>query len=454
MTSRRASNNPEQVTIRDIKDDIKLVEKVHQEDRVAEAFILLQNIENMIPTLSSNGQDIIHDVLNSSAAISELRIRGEQVMEIMNLFKMEDKWNVWNANLGPHQDVTLYINRDEPEGQYFFKTDGYLRDVGLLEAAAAVLENSLHQHWIPMCTASKTCEVQSAFRRIVQLKMDFVLLKKTATMEVRGDVLPNGSLLLTFHPLREPETSLKYIPKAYKERMDLWGGILLQDIDIVESEVKNELEDLINFVESRHCPPPSPSPRHPAGKQRAFFPETDEDADITNRDDGDAMVDAVNENQSSSSAQSSANEHKDSAQGDRGGYRQGSEDPRPDAVPNNHISLHSHSHESAWSENEKRELGILQRSSKKSQVIKVQAIFRADMKNDFIPDWIFNLGVRSTMSMFVPMLQHQALLFAHGGLNRNLITENHLAIYNQLSARLADYIQGFPSTVDTGKRTK
>jgi hypothetical protein len=91
-----------------------------------------------------------------------------------------------------------------------------------------------------------------------------------------------------------------------------------------------------------------------------------------------------------------------------------------------------------WTDEERKELGILPKEPKKTRVIKVQVIIKADLKIDFIPDWIFNLSMRSTISMLIPMLEHQALLFAPNGLLENVLAEKE-EIYQIVTAKIAEY---------------
>lgn len=70
--------------------------------------------------------------------------------------------------------------------------------------------------------------------------------------------------------------------------------------------------------------------------------------------------------------------------------------------------------------------------------VKTQLIFRADLKIDFIPDWIFNLGIRSTTSMVIPMLEHHATLFGRDEVHHYLM-ETNVAVYDLIEKRLNDY---------------
>jgi hypothetical protein len=168
----------------DAIDDLKLAERVFNEDRVGEAFALFNNLETFILNLSEESRQIVQNYIESSTIIQKLKRTGNQLLHDLALFHDNDSWNPWNSNLGPHRDVTLSVHRNEAEGQYYLKTEGFLRNVELVHATAALLENDMHRHWIPMCTQSKTVEELSAYRRIVQMNFDFVLLKKIATMEV------------------------------------------------------------------------------------------------------------------------------------------------------------------------------------------------------------------------------------------------------------------------------
>lgn len=50
----------------------------------------------------------------------------------------------------------------------------------------------------------------------------------------------------------------------------------------------------------------------------------------------------------------------------------------------------------------------------------------------------FNLGVRSAISMLIPMLEHQAELFREGNLYHQH-TLDHSNIYNIIDSRLREY---------------
>lgn len=83
-------------------------------------------------------------------------------------------------------------------------------------------------------------------------------------------------------------------------------------------------------------------------------------------------------------------------------------------------------------------LGVEAQPATTVMAVKTQLIFRADIKIDFIPDWIFNLAIRSTTSMVVPMLEHQATLFGKGEVHHHLM-ESNAAVYELIEARQKDY---------------
>lgn len=424
--------NVEQRQVRNLLDDIGVIEQITKEDRLAEAYILLGNLEKLISDLHPSNQDTILKRLDGSSTISELRSNGPQIMDVLSKLRQKENWNAWGSKLGPHQDVSLYLHSHEPEGQYHFKTEGYLRNVSIIEAAAAILENDQHRFWIPMCTSSKAVNSLSPHRRIIQAKFDFVLLKKTALMEVRGDVLPDGALLLTFYPAKKPtEESSKFaLPKDPKDGMDLIGGILLQDIDILESPPRNEFQDLIDFVEAKRQ---QPLPDSDGVERKLLFGEG-------NKED-DASV---------SSRQPSSDSGRQSPSANSPTRRAEDVDVQVDETPSSGFETPKKSISKAgegsapttpWTEAEQAELGIIPRPARKSAVIKVQALFMADLKIDFIPDWIFNLGLRSTLSMFIPMLGQQSLLFAKDGLHFEARKQN-ADLYNVIEERIRDYTGG------------
>eukprot|EP01033_Poteriospumella_lacustris_P005229 gene5229-3736_t len=357
----------------------------------------------------------------------EMQVPNLQMSDSPSAVRFDGKVFVFHQGYGASGEIC-----HEPEGQYHFKTEGYLRNVSIIEAAAAILENDQHRFWIPMCTSSKAVNSLSPHRRIIQTKFDFVLLKKTALMEVRGDVLPDGALLLTFYPAKKPaEESSKFaLPKDPKDGMDLIGGILLQDIDILESPPRNEFQDLIDFVEAKRQ---QPLPDSDGVERKLLFGEG-------NKED-DAPV---------SSRQPSSDSGRQSPSANSPTRRAEDVDVQVDETPSSGFETPKKSISKAgegsapttpWTEAEQAELGIIPRPARKSAVIKVQALFMADLKIDFIPDWIFNLGLRSTLSMFIPMLGQQSLLFAKDGLHFEARKQN-ADLYNVIEERIRDYTGG------------
>lgn len=51
------------------------------------------------------------------------------------------------------------------------------------EIIPALLENSLYQFWLPMCTKSEVLMTISPYRRIIKIEVNFVLFSKTAILE-------------------------------------------------------------------------------------------------------------------------------------------------------------------------------------------------------------------------------------------------------------------------------
>jgi hypothetical protein len=423
-------NKSEQTLAQNILDDIRLIEQIANEDRIAEGYILLQNVEKLVQDLSSWAKELINGHLANSETIAMLRNSGAKIVEMLDLIKSKQNWNTWNSKLGPHQDVSLFLHSTEPEGQYHFKTEGYLRNISMVDAAAALLEIDLHRYWIPMCTVCRAVSSSSVHQKVVKMKFDFVLLKKTATMHVRGDVLPDGSLLLTFSPHMQPSGDGKSMSKGSSENMDLWGGILLQDIDILEETPRNRYQDLIDFVQSRRQQVVSSGADYVQKKMAA---DDDSQIELTSprkNSESASFVGAV----ASNALESSELEGKDNdnTDNDANSFR------NPENSNMNSEDDNANIPGFPWSMAEQAELGILSQPEKKTAVIKVQAVFMADLKIDFIPDWIFNLGMRSTASMFIPMLQQHASLFASNGLHYELKQKN-ADLYDLIEGRIKDY---------------
>jgi len=358
--------------------DIRLAEKVFQEDRIVEAYFLFLSVERFLESVKE--EEIVSQVrtyINSSSTIAKMIEKGHALHKVLVSFDKASLWSTWNEKLGPHQDVTMYIHKDTPEGQYSFKTEGFLRNSGIIEVAAAILENRLFKYWMPMCTECKVLATESGYRRIIQLDFDFVLLKKIAVVAVRGDVLPDGRLFLSFEPLlEEDDLTLRFLPHNKEIRMELFGAVLLTEEAIIEKPEKHQLEDLVEYVTSRQ----------PVHQANADYKS--EDIDHDNGDEDDRITSPTRESFF--------------------------------GVENSKLAS-------------------------TTKAVKTQLIVRADLKIDFIPDWIFNLGVRSTTSMVIPMLEHQATLFGRGEVHRPLM-ESNAAVYELIEMRLKDY-EGRPNPI-------
>lgn len=176
---------PPPTLLQKILTDVHLAEKIFKEDRIIEAYFLFLGVESFLKSVEE--EDVVDEVqkyIDSSSTIANMIEKGHALHTILASIDRASLWSIWNEKLGPHQDVTMYIHKDTPEGQYSFKTEGFLRDSGILEVAAAILESSLFKYWMPMCTECKLLSTETAYRRIIQLDFDFVLLKKIAVVVV------------------------------------------------------------------------------------------------------------------------------------------------------------------------------------------------------------------------------------------------------------------------------
>ena len=160
-----------------LMDDIRLTRKLYQEDRVTEAYFLLQNIERFTQELHTDLQSIITQELNSSEQIANLRNEGLRNANLLALFEDAEQWNDWTGGVGTNQDVVVSIHKNEEQGQYYFKIEGRVH-CELLPVLAALLENELYKFWMPLCTSSRSIATASAYRRIVHTKLDFALIQK------------------------------------------------------------------------------------------------------------------------------------------------------------------------------------------------------------------------------------------------------------------------------------
>lgn len=165
--------------------DLRLAEKIFQEDRLVEAYFLFVNVERFLESVQD--KSIVAEVrkyVDSSSIIAQVIEKGHTLHTLLDSFDKASLWSIWNEKLGPHQDVTMFIHKDAPQGQYSFKTEGFFRNSDILETAAAILENSLYQYWMPMCTECKVLATLTAYRRVIRIEFDFVLLKKIAVIVV------------------------------------------------------------------------------------------------------------------------------------------------------------------------------------------------------------------------------------------------------------------------------
>lgn len=168
-----------------LMQDVRLCETLQDEDRIAEAYFLLQNIREYIRTGNADEatKDRLERYINESANLQRLELLGRDIADELKLMMDVDQWNLWNNNIGPHQDVSVYTHRLESKGVYHFKLEGEIR-CPLKEVLPAILENSTYQYWVPMCGHSEMLQAPSTFRRITKTEVNFVLFQKTCVNDV------------------------------------------------------------------------------------------------------------------------------------------------------------------------------------------------------------------------------------------------------------------------------
>jgi len=166
--------------LNDLMDDIKLSLKLYEEDRITEAYFLLQNIEKYAQELHPDLAAAVQRELTQSENIVNLRMEGSRNADLMNQFEDDSQWNDWTNGVGMNQDVVVGIHKDEERGQYYFKIEGRV-ECSMLPTLAALLENDLYRLWMPLCDSSKTLAKMSPYRRAVKCEMDFALIRKDAS---------------------------------------------------------------------------------------------------------------------------------------------------------------------------------------------------------------------------------------------------------------------------------
>lgn len=356
--------------------DVQLAEKLFQDDRLGEAVFLLQNIEEFIKHLGEEAHERVVQKMDDSEIIQKLRVKGKEMLELLELCATNEEWNAWNTGIGPHHDVTVYTHREERKGQYYIKLEGNLH-CSMTEACAAIIEQDLYPIWAPMCKGAHCLGSLSPCRRIIALDLEFVLMKRRAAVDVHLDVLPDCDVLFTITPLEDTPANAQHLPDA-KSRATLSGGILLR-----ESEV--EVEELIQ-VPDESC---------------------------------------------------SLNRRKGTLHGGKSHHSMmdlyGKDDKRRSAAPRSFLGTRKESRMEVDAAPGMRTKLI----KVKKKVISCSVILHADLRLDFIPDWIFNLAVRSSIAMFLPMTEHQAKLFAAGGVFHDRVHNNES--YEAIQTKLEEF---------------
>lgn len=180
-TNNKSTKNNEMIG--NLLQDIRLAESLFMEDRIAEAYFLLKNIEEFVEKIEESSRSEVYSAIGSSSKIQAIKNKGQPIFDLLQSFSDKEVWNAWNTAIGPHQDVTVYTHRDEMKGSYHFKIEGYIQS-SMKETLAAILENDLYRLWLPLCSNSQLLAKSSTYRRILRNDFDFVLLKKTCLSEV------------------------------------------------------------------------------------------------------------------------------------------------------------------------------------------------------------------------------------------------------------------------------
>jgi cell fate (sporulation/competence/biofilm development) regulator YlbF (YheA/YmcA/DUF963 family) len=176
------TNAEKYAVVQKLMEDIKTCETLASVDRLAEAYDKFKEIKKRVKTLEEPTQEDFRKYFDSSTVIKQVNIEGKELFEALRLVQDVSQWNLWNNNIGPRQDVSVYTSRQETRGIYHFKITGELQKP-LKEILPALLENSLYQYWVPMCAHSENIISPSANRRIVKTDFNFVLFHKTAVTD-------------------------------------------------------------------------------------------------------------------------------------------------------------------------------------------------------------------------------------------------------------------------------
>jgi hypothetical protein len=166
-----------------VSNDMDLCKVMFSEDRVGEAAGLLASIMDFVDILTSEGlKNYLLSILDEKI-FQDIRAAAEHLTKTLEEFCETELWTEWNSSVGPHQDVTIFTHKTDKQHDYSIKLEGNIH-CRLKEVAAALLETQFYHLWMPMCTNCKVLTSISAMRKIVRIDLDFVLLKKTAVLEV------------------------------------------------------------------------------------------------------------------------------------------------------------------------------------------------------------------------------------------------------------------------------
>lgn len=236
MRTRELSVTQQRDLQSNLLSDLQLACKLFQDDREAEAWFLFRNIQALLRHLPPQGQDEVLKEMDAMPSIASLTKSGEEMMRLLTLLRTEEEWHIWNSSIGPHHDVVVHTHHLEKKGEHFVKLEGYLQaPIGLV--CAAILEHDLYPLWAPICKKATCLGSLSPCRRVMELELDFVLIKRRAVCDLHLDILPDSSaIFITIHPLENVPKNDSYL-KGKNDLADVWGGILLQEVEIEEDEV-------------------------------------------------------------------------------------------------------------------------------------------------------------------------------------------------------------------------
>eukprot|EP01039_Chlorochromonas_danica_P009281 gene9281-10246_t len=403
--------------------DLQLVSNLFQDDRVAEAWFLFRNIQALLRHLSPQGQDEVMKAMDAMSSIAALNKSGEEMMSLLTLLRTEQEWHVWNSSIGPHHDVVVHTHRLEKKGEHFVKLEGYLQaPIGLV--CAALLEHDLYPLWTPICKKATCLGSLSLCRRVMELELDFVLIKRRAVCDLHLDILPDSSaIFISIHPLENVPKNESYL-KGKNDLADLWGGILLQEVEIEVDEVLLTAPSSDNIsIQTANKATPASSMKRVANSSSSLA----------------LLFNQAEEEKSTSSSITPMKTKYDNSSSSQNNITNNNPVPiTPSSVAKKRSFLPQKSSLPAQSLESYLSAARAKMVRRKKKAVSCSVVLQTDLHLDFIPDWIFNLAVKSSLAMLLPMLEHQASLMAPEGPFHSRMQQNS-ELYNAIQTKLESF---------------